>query len=179
MTIYPPALVLNADFRPMSVFPLSTLDWQESVRLVYQEKVILVAEYDIVLHSPSREMKLPSVIACRGYVSMPDNVAFTRHNVFLRDKFKCQYCGEFFSSNDLTFDHVVPRAKGGITEWTNIVASCEPCNTRKGHGAHMHPMNPPHKPSPYQLALAKNAHPPTSLHKTWQDYVYWSVPLEA
>ena len=62
-----PALVLNADFRPLSYFPLSLLDWQEAARLVFQDKIMVVAEYDHVVRSPSREMRLPSVVALRAY----------------------------------------------------------------------------------------------------------------
>lgn len=175
---FPPALILNADFRPLSVFPLSVLDWQDAIRLVFQDKLLVVAEYDQVVRSPSREMRLPSVVACRQWIAIPSNIAFTRHNVFLRDRFQCQYCGSEFEPRDLTFDHVLPRAAGGVTEWENIVAACEDCNTRKGSGQDMRPIRVPQKPTPYQLVAAKQAHPPSHLHKSWLDFIYWQVPLE-
>jgi 5-methylcytosine-specific restriction endonuclease McrA len=117
-----PALVLNADFRPLSYFPLSIWPWQDAVHAVIAERVSVVAEYDAVARSPSTEIRLPSVVALREYLRTPRHVAFTRFNVFLRDRFRCQYCGGKFAASELTFDHVVPRSRGGVTCWENIVA---------------------------------------------------------
>ena len=143
-----PALVLNADFRPLSYYPLSLWPWQEAVKAVFLERVDVVAHYDYEVHSPSFAMKLPSVISLRDYVHQDRPPAFTRFNVFLRDGFSCQYCG---SPDDLTFDHVVPRSKGGRTTWENIVTACAPCNLRKGgkyvHHSGMRPFKRPRRPS--------------------------------
>ena len=114
-----PALVLNADFRPLSYYPLSLWPWQEVVKAVFLERVDVVAEYDEYVHSPSLTMRLPSVIALREFVKQDRQPAFTRFNVFLRDGFKCVYCG---SHDDLTFDHLIPRSKGGRTSW--VPTSC-------------------------------------------------------
>lgn len=173
-----PALVLNADFRPLSYFPLSLLGWQDAVRAVFQDKVAVVAEYDREIRSPSTTMRLPSVVALRDYIPMPRHVAFTRFNVFLRDRFTCQYCGEAFPSPDLTFEHVVPRSRGGITSWDNVVAACEPCNTRKGNRTEMKPIRAPRMPTPHELLQAKRAFPPNYLHESWLDYLYWNVEIE-
>ena len=91
-----PALVLNADFRPLSYFPLSLWSWQDAVKAVFLERVYIVDHYDSYVRSPSFEMRLPSVIALKEYVQAARNPAFTRFNVFLRDRFTCQYCGEPF-----------------------------------------------------------------------------------
>src|SRR5687768_7172575 len=107
-----PALVLNADYRPLSYYPLSLWPWQEAVKAVFLERVDVVAEYNHHVHSPSMAMKLPSVICLREYIAQDRPPAFTRFNVFLRDGFACQYCG---SGDDLTFDHLLPRSKGGRT----------------------------------------------------------------
>lgn len=163
-----PALVLNADFRPLSYFPLSLLSWQDTITAVVKEHVTVVAEYDKVVRSPSLEIRLPSVIAVRDYVSMRKRVAFTRTNVFLRDRFKCQYCGE---ETKLTFDHVVPRSKGGDTSWTNIVAACDPCNLRKGSRVDMQPMKVPREPAAHELMALKRAYLPKYLHKSWLDFI--------
>src|SRR5947207_10385875 len=87
-----PALVLNADFRPLSYFPLSLWPWQESIKAVFLDRVNIVSQYDRVVHSPSFEMKLPSVIALKQFIPLTRRPAFTRFNVFLRDSFTCQYC---------------------------------------------------------------------------------------
>src|ERR1700688_362871 len=124
-----PALVLNADFRPLSYYPLSIWCWQDAVKAVFLDRVNIVSEYETAVHSPSFSMRLPSVVSLKSYVKPARHPAFTRFNVFLRDRFQCQYCGRH---DDLTFDHVVPRSLGGLTTWDNVVAACSPCNLRKG-----------------------------------------------
>ena len=96
-------------------------------------------------------MKLPSVVAMLQYRPLPKRVAFTRFNVFLRDRFRCQYCGNFFHAKDLTFEHVLPRSKGGATSWTNIVAACDPCNVKKDNKLDMKPIRAPFMPTPGEL----------------------------
>ena len=108
-----PALVLNADYKPLSYFPLSVWPWQEAVKAVFLDRVETVSAYDHTVRSPSFEMRLPSVIALRSYIPLNKRPAFTRFNVFLRDRFSCQYCGLRFETRDLTFDHVIPRSRGG------------------------------------------------------------------
>ncbi len=108
-----PALVLNADFRPLSYFPLSLWSWQETIKAVVSDRVAVVSEYDRLIHSPRLTMRLPSVISLKDYVPTARRPAFTRFNVFLRDRFTCQYCSRPFPTHDLTFDHVIPRSKGG------------------------------------------------------------------
>jgi len=111
-----PALVLNADYRPLSYYPLSLWSWQDAVKAVWLDRVDIVAEYDHMVHSPSTRIRVPSVIVLKDFVKPQKRVAFTRFNLFLRDEFCCQYCG---ARGDLTFDHVVPRASGGRTSWEN------------------------------------------------------------
>ena len=123
-----PALVLNADFRPLSYYPLSIWSWQDAIKAVFLDRVNIVSEYEHAVRSPSFSMRLPSVVSLKSYVKPSRFPAFTRFNVFLRDRFTCQYCG---AREDLTFDHVVPRSKGGVTSWENVVAACSGCNLRK------------------------------------------------
>ncbi len=125
-----PALVLNADFRPLSYYPLSLWSWQDTIKAVFLDRVNIVEEYDHAVRSPTFEMRLPSVVSLKTYVKPSSHPAFTRFNVFLRDRFSCQYCG---SRDDLTFDHLIPRSRGGQTTWDNVVAACSPCNLRKGN----------------------------------------------
>ena len=118
-----PALVLNADYRPLSYFPLSLWPWQEAVKAVWLHRVDVLARYDEVVRSPSTEIHIPSVVVLKDYVHPQKRVAFTRFNLFLRDEFRCQYCG---ARGELTFDHVIPRSRGGTTSWQNVVAGlCE------------------------------------------------------
>ena len=174
-----PALVLNADYRPLSYFPLSLWSWQDSIKAVFMDRVNIVSEYDKVVRSPSFEMKLPSVVSLKAFISHERSPAFTRFNVFLRDKFKCQYCG---AGSDLTFDHVVPRSKGGRTTWENVVTACAGCNLKKGgqmpEKCHMHPALRPRQPDMNLLHKNGRAFPPNYLHESWQDYLYWDSELE-
>src|SRR6266700_4606615 len=88
-----PVLVLNADFRPLSYYPLSLWSWQDAIKAVFLDRVNIVAQYDKAVHSPSLEMMLPSVVSLKTYVKPTTHPAFTRFNVFLRDTFCCQFCG--------------------------------------------------------------------------------------
>ena len=88
-----PALVLNADYRPLSYYPLSLMELAGLYKSVFLDRVSIVSYYDRVIRSPSFSMKLPSVIALKSYIRPQTNPNFTRFNVFLRDKFSCQYCG--------------------------------------------------------------------------------------
>ena len=121
---------------------------------------------------------MPSVIALKTYHPAPKHIAFTRFNVFLRDRFRCQYCNERHRSADLTFDHVIPRSKGGPTSWENIVAACWTCNMAKDD-QHLKPMHLPHKPSARELLTAQREFPPGYLHESWLDYLYWDSEISA
>jgi 5-methylcytosine-specific restriction endonuclease McrA len=174
-----PALVLNADYRPLSYFPLSLWSWQDTIKAVFLERVNILAEYDRAVRSPSLEMKIPSVISLKTYVKPARNPAFTRFNVFLRDRFECQYCGD---RADLTFDHVIPRSRGGRTTWENVITACAPCNLMKGgrlpHQIGMHPRILPHRPTVTELRNHGRAFPPNYLHESWADFLYWDSELE-
>jgi 5-methylcytosine-specific restriction endonuclease McrA len=138
----------------------------------------VVAHYDKWVRSPSIRIRLPSVVALRQYQPIRKRVAFTRFNVFLRDRFRCQYCGGSFNARELTFEHVVPRSLGGKTAWDNIVAACDPCNVAKDNKMVMRPACAPREPTPGELLAAKRCFPPNFLHETWHDYLYWDVELE-
>lgn len=178
MTSAYPALVLNADFSPVSIFPLSLWDFARTMRNTLKERVIVLETYDTVLRSPSITYEPPSVVALKDYVKKPDRVSFTRMNLFLRDDFTCQYCGTKFAPKDLTFDHVIPRSAGGGTNWENIVAACVGCNTRKGSRRDMNPMRTPGIPTGRSL-IRKRPPCESGLHHTWLDYLYWSGVLES
>jgi 5-methylcytosine-specific restriction endonuclease McrA len=174
-----PALVLNADYRPLSYYPLSVWCWQDTVKAVFLVRVNIVSEYDRVIHSPSLAFRLPSVVSLKTYVKPARHPAFTRFNVFLRDRFTCQYCA---AREDLTFDHLIPRSKGGQTTWENVVTACAPCNLRKGgklaREANMAPYARPIRPTVQELHTNGRHFPPNYLHESWQDYLYWDAELE-
>lgn len=178
-----PALVLNADFRPLSYFPLSLWSWQDAVRAVFRETVTVISEYETVIRSPSFEFNLPSVLALKDYIPATRKPAFTRYNVFLRDEWHCQYCGSREKTHDLTFDHVIPRSRGGQTSWSNIVTACRSCNTLKGHKlpseCRMHPLHEPRQPGTYELQEKGRKFPPHFLHKSWGDFLYWDSELDS
>ena len=174
-----PALVLNADFRPLSYYPLSLWGWQDTIKAVFLDRVNIVQHYEKTIRSPNWEMQLPSVVSLKTYVKPSRHPAFTRFNVFLRDRFTCQYCG---ARDDLTFDHVIPRSKGGTTIWENIVAACACCNLAKGdmlpRQANMWPAHKPFQPTINDLHQNGRLFPPNYLHESWMDYLYWDSELE-
>ncbi|MDD2705328.1 MAG: HNH endonuclease [Acidocella sp.] len=178
-----PALVLNADFRPLSYFPLSTWNWQDAVKAVFLDRVSVLSEYEKEVRSPSFSMRLPSFIALRDYIPSARMPAFTRFNVFLRDSFTCQYCNFRRATQELTFDHVIPRAKGGRTSWENVVTACGPCNLRKGskmpREINMIPLQEPRRPTGYELQQRGRHFPPNYLHESWRDFLYWDSELES
>ena len=174
-----PALVLNADFRPLSWYPLSLWPWQEAIKAVCLDRVQILAEYDAVVRSQKSEFRIPSVVVLKEFVKPQKRVAFTRFNLFLRDEFCCQYCG---AKGDLTFDHVLPRSKGGVTSWENVVAACSPCNLKKANKTlkqmGMVLKKPPRAPSPDEMHSHGRRFPPNHLHDSWLDYLYWDTELE-
>jgi len=177
-----PALILNADFRPLSYYPLSLWSWEDAVKAVFRDSVTVLAEYDRVVHSPSIEMRLPSVIALKEYVPSTSTTAFTRFNVFLRDQWRCQYCAQRFKTQQLTFDHVIPRSRGGRTSWDNIVTACRDCNTKKGrllpHECGMFPRGEAYQPTIHELQAQGRKFPPSFLHQSWHDFLYWDSELQ-
>lgn len=109
------------------------INWQRAVKLVFLDKVEVVEESEREIRSISVVMKVPSVVRLMGFVHFRRREAkFSRKNIYARDGYRCQYCAKHFHGDDLTCDHVVPRSRGGRTEWTNIVTCCVPCNRRKG-----------------------------------------------
>ena len=177
-----PALVLNADYQPLSYFPLSLWNWQETVKAIFLDRVAVVSNYDRKIRSPGMEMPLASVVALKEYIPQSRRPPFTRFNVFLRDRFTCQYCRSPFAAHDLTFDHLVPRSRGGRTSWKNIVTACNRCNLKKGNQlpreCGMRPAQDPAMPTSWQLQQNGRAFPPNFLHESWRDYLYWDSELE-
>ena len=120
-------LVLNATYEPINVCTV-----RRAVVLLLKEKAEVIERAELELHSATWTLSRPVVIRLVAYVRIPRDThrrKITRRAVFARDNWTCQYCG---SRSNLTVDHVIPRSKGGGSSWENIVASCAPCNRRKG-----------------------------------------------
>ena len=175
-----PALILNADYRPLSYFPLSLWPWQEAIKAVYLKRVNVAAEYEEVVRSEKLTLPLPSVIVLKNYVVPTKTVPFTRATLFLRDEFTCQYCG--YKGKDLTLDHVVPKSRGGKTRWDNVVAACQSCNLRKAakttSQAGFKLKKAPTKPSPEVLLNKGKKFPPNDMHKSWIDFLYFEKDFD-
>jgi len=174
-------LILNADGLPLSVVPLSTLNWQAAIKLQFLENAEVLALYeDWEVHSPSTTLEVPSVLMLREYVKVARGVKFSKANVLLRDDHKCQYCGlkSHELKEPLTLDHVVPRFHGGKTRWENVVAACSKCNLEKAHFMTMKPKcGTPKRPDYFQL-VAKSMQMPIEVpHESWMDFTGWDPSL--
>lgn len=171
-------LFLNADYNPLSVAPLSTLSWKEAVKLMYLDQVDVLEHYENWhVHSPSTTIQVPSVVVSRTYVKNSRSVKFNKHNLCIRDEFTCQYCGDQFSKNQLTMDHVIPRMRGGKTNFQNIVCACQKCNTAKGHKDHMRPKKSPDRPSLGEIIGKARRMPIQIPHESWIPYIGWNPKL--
>lgn len=171
-------LVLNADYRPLTTWPPSLIPARDAVTGVYQDKYDVVETWDdAFFHSPSMSIAVPKVVALRQYAPVYASPKFCRRSIFLRDHYRCQYCGNKFQTYDLTFDHVLPRSRGGKTEWTNIATSCIPCNAKKRNGDKMRPLHMPHRPTTAELLRAGLQYLPNHLREDFGSYLYWESPL--
>jgi len=139
------ALVLNQDFRPISVCSI-----QRAFVLVFMNKVEMVQSFNgHKLHTVDKAYHIPAVVRLQKYIHVPyRGVELSRVNIFKRDNYACQYCG---TSRDLSIDHVIPRSRGGASNWKNLVTACKACNARKGDNtpeeANMPLAQKPFKPS--------------------------------
>ena len=177
-------LVLNADMQPLSWAPLSSWSWQEAVTAVMQRRVVQLKAYDdVMIRSAHAAFEVPAVVCLRRYHHRKA-VPFTRFNLFLRDEFTCQYCGAEETARNLTFDHVIPRSKGGKGGFRNIVAACQACNLRKGsrtpERAGLKLRRPPRVPSPAEIDRVgrRMAFMHKHLHRTWLDFLYWDGAID-
>ena len=134
--------------------PHKIIPWQRAIVLAYLEKVEVIETWDAEVRSPSRSMMTPAVVRLKkGSVATKQSIRFSRVNVFTRDRFRCQYCGDHKPVKQLNYDHVIPRVQGGKTVWENIVTSCYACNDRKGSRT----------PEQAGMKLRKQPKKPTSL----------------
>ena len=170
-------LILNSNGLPLSLLPISAVNWHLSIKLLVLDKFKVIDNYDDwIVHSPSMEMPVPAVMMATSYINMTRNPRFSRSNVYLRDLFTCQYCGCEHSHHNLTLDHVLPRSKGGHSSWTNIVTACHTCNVSKGDD-NLSPMNLPYRPDYWELANKRAKYPVEVGHHSWKKYLKWDENL--
>ena len=121
-----PTLVLNASYEP--IFICSP---KRALTLIVKGTATVEESREIRVH---RDYMLPSVVRLRHYRRIPSRVqVVSRKNLYARDGYRCQYCGEEFAAKDLTLDHVMPKSQGGQSRWENLVAACGACNRKKGN----------------------------------------------
>jgi len=159
-------LVLNATYEPINVCTV-----RRAAVLLLKAKAEILEHAEWELRSESLTVPRPVVIRLVSYVRVPRDThkrKITRRAVFARDRWTCQYCG---SRGNLTVDHVVPRSKGGLSSWDNIVTSCAPCNRRKGDALPRHvgmtPHRAPRSPSPQVFIHVATPMIPTA----WRAYL--------
>jgi 5-methylcytosine-specific restriction endonuclease McrA len=160
-------LVLNASYEPINVCTV-----RRAAVLLLKQRAELLERSDELLHSEHFEMERPVVIRLRSYIRIPRDAhrrKITRKAVLARDAWTCQYCGS--TRSGLTVDHVIPRSRGGLSVWDNIVAACAPCNRRKGNRLpaeiEMHPVSKPKAPGPNVFIRIAAPRIPTS----WEPYL--------
>lgn len=180
-------LILNADGNPLSIMPLSIINWQTAIRLMVVDKVNMIAEYDNwTVRSPSTTMSVPSIVICTDYIKWNRQIKYSRSNVYLRDDYTCQLqstyrCkqahGKGHRVSELTLDHVVPRAHGGKTNWGNVTTACKDCNGSKGSDRNVRPKHAPRKPSYYELVAKRQKMGLTIRDLQWMTYLTWDEDL--
>ena len=164
----------------MSYEPVKEISWQRALTLLTLGKVEVLKSYDGFVRSSTIVIKIPAVVRLlRAFRRHKKPVKFSRINVYGRDGYKCQYCSTQFSISELTYDHVLPRAQGGKTVWTNIVTACSECNLRKGGRTpeqagmklRSKPVQPTWLPA---MTIRLSSSPPDA----WREYCYWTSDLE-
>ena len=160
--------------------PVALISWKRALTLFFSGKVEILEEYDKEVRSVSFVMRVPAVVKLLHKIPwLKRDVKFSRANIYARDEFTCQYCGEEKGSEELNLDHVVPRAQDGKTSWTNIVTSCIPCNLKKGNRTPMQaempllrePIHPKSVPA-FVFEFKTRSAP-----EIWRNYCYWMLPL--
>ncbi len=165
-------LVLN-----VSYMPLGTIEWERAIALLYDDKADLIEEYEgDLIRSVSTSMNKPAVIRLRKWVrGKLIGVRFNKSNVHLRDRGQCQYCMQKITEHKSTYDHVIPKSRGGKTDWTNIVTCCYACNQKKDcrtpEEAKMKLNKKPIKPTSLPIELSFTCRWQNSLPEVWKNYV--------
>lgn len=164
-------LVLNADFMPLNLVPLSEISWCDAFTIICKGNAVPIKFYENeYVHTPSTKYPVPSVIVLKTYKHFKKHAKWSKYNVKLRDDFKCQYCNTRYSARSLTIDHVLPRSLGGKLNWTNTVTACKPCNQGKKNNPSIVPKTKPIMPTYYQLAKKLIQHRGVE-NEDWKQYI--------
>lgn len=162
-------LVLNATYEPLNVVSV-----RRALVLLLKAKAEVLEATEATLRAERSSYPYPLVIRLVSYVKVPRQLSLplTRRTVLARDQYTCQYCGTQPGKHNLTVDHIIPRSKGGLTLWENVVTACGPCNQRKGnrtpHEVNMHLRSKPARPRYIALVMLGYAHAPHEWHKYLQ-----------
>ena len=152
--LHAPVLVLNASYEPINICAA-----RRALVLVLKGVAMTEEENGHFLHAQRMAMRLPSVIRLLEYRRIPhQSRALSRKNILLRDRNSCQYCGIVLPAGELTLDHVVPRSRGGLSTWENLVACCHTCNRKKGNSllAELDDMSLLREPRPFNLHTSRH-----------------------
>lgn len=182
------ALILNADFRPLGLNPVSTLSWQDAILAKLADRVTVLDEYEVTVRSNTLELRVPSVVALRDYVDLSRPAALTRQNLHAFHGPNCAYCAKRFPIRELTIDHVIPKSrfKGAriheANRFENLVLACVDCNQRKGartpEEARMKLLATLRHPTVAEInARASRFLCRDIMPKSWLDYIYWTTDL--
>jgi 5-methylcytosine-specific restriction endonuclease McrA len=135
------------------------------------------------VRTPRMRILVPEVILLTRYGRVPPRtVKFNRRNIYLRDSYTCQYCGARPAREELTIDHVLPRSRGGRSNWENVVLACQGCNARKGdrlyHEVGMKLAKVPRRPHWFSMLQTTLRGPERPIWQKFVDVAYWNVELE-
>jgi 5-methylcytosine-specific restriction endonuclease McrA len=151
---------------------LSTISWEEAIKFMVLEKATVLDVYDNwVVHSANWETQVPAVMILRDYEKRKTAIRYSKHNVFLRDGYTCQYCGDDVSRKTATLDHVLPVSHGGKTTFENTVCACATCNANKGNDKKIVPKHKPVKPTYYHLVDKRRQQKWDIPHPSWANYL--------
>jgi 5-methylcytosine-specific restriction endonuclease McrA len=165
-------LILNADAAPLSLLPLSIIDWQESIRYLVSEKAEVLEWYnDWIVRSERWSTHVPAVMILKEYQKKKTSIRFSKQNIFLRDEYRCQYCDISVTRNTATLDHVLPQSHGGSSVWENCTTACNSCNSKKGNNKKIIPKSKPWKPDYWALVAKKKKLGWEIQHSSWKNYL--------
>lgn len=165
-------LILNADGSPLSLLPLSIIDWQESIRYLVSEKADVLDWYDNwIVRSEKWQTNVPAVMILKEFQKKKTIVRFSKQNVFLRDEYRCQYCDISVNRHSATLDHVLPQSLGGKSTWDNCTTACNSCNSKKGNNKKIVPFSKPWKPDYWALVSKRKKLGWDIPHPSWRNYL--------